>query len=86
MSYAHIVERFGSPKQIVSSYISEMETSELLNQMRIRKKMVQIFSIVALFVLALWAGAVTSALIRHTKADNGYIIERIENVEEISQK
>ena len=72
--YAAIAQRFGTPQQIAASCIEEMDAQELTLQLRIRKTIVRIVAVTALVVVLLWAGVVVTALIRHVKAMNGYLI------------
>lgn len=72
--YAAIEQRFGKPQQIAASCIEEMDAQELTLQLRIRKTIVRIVVATALVLVLLWAGVVVTALIRHVKAMNGYLI------------
>lgn len=74
VDYATITQRFGTPQQIAASYMEEMSTPELTQQLRIRKTIVRIVAATALVLVLLWAGVVVTALIRHVKAMNGYLI------------
>ena len=60
VDYAAIEQRFGTPPQIAASCIEEMDAQELTLQLRIRKTIVRIVAV--------------TALIRHVKAMNGYLI------------
>lgn len=70
-AYAELLERFGTPQQIASSYVDETETGELLRNLRVRRKIVRIVTAAALAVVVLWAGVVFSAWAKHQKSDNG---------------
>lgn len=72
--YAAIEQRFGTPQQIAASCIEEMDAQESTLQLRIRKTIVRIVAATALVLVLLWAGVVVTALIRHVKAMNGYLI------------
>ena len=72
--YAAITQRCGTPQQIAASCIEEMDAQELTLQLRIRKTIVRIVAATALVLVLLWAGVVVTALIRHVKAMNGYLI------------
>lgn len=72
--YAAITQRFGTPQQIAASCIEEMDAQKLTLQLRIRKTIVRIVAATALVLVLLWAGVVVTALIRHVKAMNGYLI------------
>lgn len=47
---------------------------DLLKQLRIRKKIIGIVVATAVTLVLLWAGAVTTALIRHINDMNGYLV------------
>ena len=74
VDYAAIEQRFGTPQQIAASCIEEMDAQELTLQLRIRKTIVRIVAATALVLVLLWAGVVVTALIRHVKAMNAYLI------------
>lgn len=74
VDYAAIEQRFGTPPHIAASCIEEMDAQELTLQLRIRKTIVRIVAVTALMAVLLWAGVVITALIRHVKAMNGYLI------------
>ena len=69
--FAELSHRFGTPQQIAASYIEEMNVQDLLKQLRIR---IYIVVATALTLVLLWAGVVITALIRHVKEMNGYLI------------
>ena len=72
--YAAIEQRFGTPQQIAASCIEEMDAQELTLQLRIRKTIVRIVAVTALALVLLWAGVVLTALVRHIKDMDGYLI------------
>lgn len=72
--FAELLHRFGTPQQIAASYIEEMNVQDLLKQLRIRKKIIGIVVATAVTLVLLWAGAVTTALIRHINDMNGYLV------------
>ena len=55
VDYATITQRFGTPQQIAASYMEEMSTPELTQQLRIRKTIVRIVAATALVLVLLWA-------------------------------
>lgn len=79
--YEEIVSRLGSPNQIAASCLEEMDTAELMKQLRTKKKMVCIVTAAALVIVMLWVGVVFSALVGHNGMMNGYFSESM--VEEI---
>lgn len=72
--FAELSHRFGTPQQIAASYIEEMNVQDLLKQLRIRRKIICIVVATAVTLVLLWAGAVTTALIRHINDMNGYLV------------
>ena len=70
--YSEIAARFGSPQQIASSYVDEMGTVELLQNLRIRRNIERIVAIIAAMAVVLWLGAVTFAYLYNTDVTNGY--------------
>jgi len=80
--YQAIVAQFGTPQQIAASYVDEMDTPELLNQLRIKKRIVAIVAVSAVTALLMWAGVVTKAYIDHVDAMNGILTTDIEVYEE----
>ena len=58
--FAALQARFGTPQQIASAFVDEMETDELLNALRTRRRIVKIVLICAATAVAIWAIAVLS--------------------------
>lgn len=53
-NYHNLIERFGEPQIIASSYVDEMESSDILNSMRIKRSIVKIISGAAVLALVVW--------------------------------
>ena len=70
VSYAELVERLGSPQQIVTSYIGEMDLSDVKKSMKIRNEIVRIFSVIAAISVIIWICAVSSAIIENKNQRN----------------
>lgn len=69
--YNEIVARFGTPQQIASTYVDEMETTELLNDLRIKRKIVSTV-IAGVFVLIVtWSVAMGMIYFEGHKNING---------------
>ena len=68
-----IQNRFGTPQQIAAAALEELPTPEVLQKLRIRKKLITIVGIAVLVAVLLWLGAVIVAMIHHFIAANGYI-------------
>lgn len=71
--YEAIIERFGTPKQIASSYVDEMATGEMLKGLRIRKKAVALISTLAIIMFALWLCVVSYECAYNQNVTNGYV-------------
>lgn len=75
--YGALVARFGTPQQIASAYVDELETPELLNSLRIRRRIVKIVSGTALVVIILWVGVVAASFAYNVINDNGFFVDEI---------
>ena len=62
ISYNQIKTRFGDPMQIAATYVSEMESEELLNAVNAKRVTLHIALIAAVFAVALWAVFVLSLI------------------------
>ena len=72
--FAALQTRFGTPRQIASAFVDEMETDELLNALRTRRKIVKIVLICAAAIIAIWAIAVLSLWIIGLENTLGYVV------------
>ena len=81
--YKSIVTRFGTPQQIVETFVEEMEPEQLLRNLHFGRKVVDLVAITLMVVILLWAGVVFYALLDHVGDMNGYIVEEIINVVDI---
>lgn len=76
--YKTIAAQFGTPQQIASAYVDEMETPELLHSLRIRRRIVKIISAAAAAMLMLWAGGMMLVTIKAANNLDGYCEVAIE--------
>lgn len=83
LTYAAIVARFGEPRAVAESCVEEMETAELVKNLRVRRKVVCIVVATAVAIVILWVGVVASALAEHFISVGGHIEHRIVDVIEI---
>lgn len=83
LTYAAIVARFGEPRAVAESCVEEMETAELVKNLRVRRKVVSIVAAAALAIVILWLGVVSIAWAEHRDHDGGYFEEKIINVTNI---
>ena len=70
--YNALVQRFGSPQQIAATYVDELSTNELLHDLRIRKRIVNIVFTCAAIFLTIWFSFTTIALIDNQNSAHGY--------------
>lgn len=70
--YSEIVSRFGTPQQIASTYIDEMQTHELLKRIKINKKILIIVAWVAVAIVAIWLAFAGILYVDSQDAVNGY--------------
>lgn len=78
--YDELTARFGTPKQIVTSCLEEMDAEELIQKLKIKRKIVSIVAAAAVAVVVLWAAVVSIAYIENRNDRNGYFEEYISNV------
>ena len=82
--FSELSHRFGLPKQIAASYVEDMDTEELLRNLRIRRRIVGIVTCTALIVVTLWAGMVTYVIIHNERLAHGYgVLGEIEVIETV---
>lgn len=70
--YAALVAHFGTPQQIATAFVDEMETEGLLNALRIRKKIAAIATAVAIAIVVLWTAVLTIALVNEIDSAIGF--------------
>lgn len=80
VDYLTITARFGTPEQITSFYIEEMDGHELTHKLVIKKQLLLIGVITSLIIVLLWGAVVFSAFAEHQRSDNGFYVEEIVNV------
>ena len=64
-------------------YLEEMDTSELMNKLRIRKRIIVIIGLAALSAVLLWAWGVGIALTENRDSANGYFVEKVVEISDI---
>lgn len=68
--FSQIQAHFGAPATIASAYVEEIGTDKLLQDLRIRRKVVAMVAGTMAVVLALWLGVVGWAIVREIKSSN----------------
>lgn len=82
--FAELSHRFGAPKQIASSYVEDMDTEELLHNLRIRRRVLGAVVGTALIVVTLWIGTVTYVIIHNERIAHGYgVLGEVEVIDKI---
>ena len=74
VDYDAITRRFGTPQQIATSCIEEMNAPELTQQLRIKKRILRVVGMTAVMLVLLWAGLVVASYVDHRKDMNGYLV------------
>lgn len=79
--YETIVDHFGTPMQIASAYLDEMDTAELMKSLRIKRRifgMISISVVLGLVICSITAGFV---YVKGAKAVTGTIETSIEEID-----
>lgn len=82
--YSELTERFGTPQQIASAYVEEMEISDLIRGLRIRERIMRITFFVVAVVVILWLGFTVLAFVNNQDSSHGYYVVSVEECENIS--
>lgn len=80
--YTNLVARFGTPQEIAASYVNEMDMGELLEGLKIRKRIMKTIMIAAVIALLLWLGEIMAAHFQIMNTANGYMVDTIEVIEQ----
>ena len=72
VTYAALVEHFGTPQAIAAAYIDSQDTAALLRSLRIRRRIMAMVAGTLACILISWAATVTWAIARHLNSSNGY--------------
>lgn len=79
--YEQLKTRFGDPKQIASTYVSEMESGDLLNELKAEKKIIRIVFTSVAIAVTLWTALVVTSYTTFKKDINGYAVVEVIEVE-----
>lgn len=74
VSYDRLVRRFGTPKQIASGCINEMEPEELLTLVHTQKKLLRTITLTASLLVLMWAGLVVASYLSYQNDMTGYVV------------
>lgn len=83
---ADLRQRFGTPQQIAVAYVGEVDGSELLRNLRLRRRIVRIVAGAAIAATLMWAVVVTIALADHHNGANGFFTEEVTVISDIPLK
>lgn len=72
---AALHQRFGTPQQIAAAYVDEMGATELLKDLRTRRRVVALVAGAVLVVIMIWLAAVGIALWDSFENSRGSITE-----------
>lgn len=86
ITYEQIKARFGDPKMIASTYVSEIESGELMNLVQAKKAITCIILSVAVIFVSLWAIFLINSYESFKKDVNGYMIVDVVEVERTTGK
>lgn len=81
LTYEQLVSRFGDPKQVAYTYVNEMETDELVQEIKAGKKIVKIAAITVAVMILIWAVITVVSYNDHAVDANGYAIVEIIEVD-----
>ncbi len=79
--YAAIVSHFGTPTQIAESNIEEMNASELLEDLHVRRKIVVIVLAAATLLVMVRFGFRLAAYLEYYKKVNGYAVVEVTEID-----
>lgn len=72
--FAEIQSHFGTPSQIVNSYIEEMGMAELISGLRIRRRALQVLISVGVAVVVIWLAVALFAFVDALNTNRGYFV------------
>ena len=78
---AQIQNHFGNPQQIAASYVSDLDMTKLLRDLRLRKRIftavITAVSAALIAALLLWGWGITRSIEETHNESNGYFVEQI---------
>ena len=73
LPFAEFEKLFGSPQAIAASYLEQMDASEVLSKLTIRKKILLTIAAAAAVALLIWAAGVITAVSDFNKGTRGSV-------------
>lgn len=77
-TFAEIEAHFGTPQTIAAACLESMDLKELLQTIRLRRRIISMITAATFAALILWAGCITAAYHEHIVDTNGYYTVEIE--------
>lgn len=71
IDFTAVQMQFGTPQEIASAFVDEMDTEDLLDKLRMRKKLVTIVTTTTIAIVILWAAVVTLAYLDYLNQLHG---------------
>jgi len=78
-----IIQHFGKPEEIASTYVENMTTREILKRFHVRKSILTVICSVAAIVLLVWGAAVAISFINELDESGGFVV--VDPVVEINE-
>lgn len=82
---SEIETRFGEPKNIAAAYVDDMDTSELLHALRVRRRITTAVVAGVIAALLMWGSYLSYAYVQHTAQLNGSFDVDIEVVADVDE-
>lgn len=71
-NYDKVLNRFGSPESIAVAYVGDLESKELLNELRTRRSILKLSKILIAFIVVVWVTFTGIALLDSIQQSGGY--------------
>lgn len=70
--YAALIKRFGTPQSISGAYVENLESDVLLKDLRNKRKVLRVVSVVAAAIVVVWMAVAGAALLDSYEQSGGY--------------
>lgn len=81
LNYAALIARFGEPRIVAESYVEQMQTPELVENLRVGKRVICIVTVAVLIAVLFWTGVVVAAFVDAHNQNSGFMTEQLVEVE-----
>ena len=72
VNYKKLLNRFGSPESIAAAYVGNLESKELLHELRTRRSILKLSKIVLSLIVVAWVAFTGIALLDSIQQSGGY--------------